>query len=151
MEKKIFATRFLTVTGTVLAWFPILATIVTSIAGSIGNKKFLMDFLMPAELGLFFTAGGIALAIAAVLAKAHYRWIIFSFTAAEALLLGLLLVAQASGLASGELLPEAERVFSIIVFTMLGFHILCMILTDIGAAFLWKDIMGPVFRRRKLS
>ncbi len=134
MDRKTVVTRVLVIAGTILALFPLVATMVTSIIGSIMNRKFLMDYLMPAELGLFYLTGGTV-----------------SFGLAEALFLGFTLVADASGLASGSIASESEKTFMTIVFVMLGLHILCMLITDIGAILLWKDILGPVFRRRKLG
>ncbi len=151
MEKKTVIIRVLTVSGTILACFPIVATLVTSLVGSIMRKKFLLDYLMPAELGWFFVVGAISLIIVAFLAKAHRRLITVSFAVSEALFVGFSVVAQVSGLASGELAPDVEKTYKIIVLTMLGFHILGMIITDIGAVLLWKDIIGPVFRRKKLG
>ena len=151
MDRKTVVTRVLVIAGTILALFPLVATMVTSIIGSIMNRKFLMDYLMPAELGLFYLTGGIFLVLASFLVKAHRKLITVSFGLAEALFLGFTLVADASGLASGSIASESEKTFMTIVFVMLGFHILCMLITDIGAILLWKDILGPVFRRRKLG
>jgi len=61
MDRKTVVTRVLVIAGTILALFPLVATMVTSIIGSIMNRKFLMDYLMPAELGLFYLTGGIFL------------------------------------------------------------------------------------------
>jgi len=151
MEKKTLAMRVLVVVGTILALFPLVATIATSIAGSIMNKKFLMDYLMPAELGLFYLVGGACLVMAAFLAKSRIRLLVVSFGLAEALLVALQLVAEASGLASGEITPELEKTYMFIVGTMLGLYVLCMILTDAGAILLCKDVLGPVFKSRSLG
>jgi len=151
MEKKTLAMRVLVAVGTILALFPVVATIATSIAGSIMNKKILVDYLMPAELGLFYLVGGACLVMAAFLAKSRIKLLVVSFFLAEALLVALQIVAEASGLASGEIAPELEKTYMFIVGTMLGLHILCMILTDAGAILLWKDVLGPVFKRRSLG
>lgn len=50
MNKKNVFTKILAITGTILTWIPILFTVITSIIGTIANRTFLFDFLMPAEL-----------------------------------------------------------------------------------------------------
>ncbi|MEW5938932.1 MAG: hypothetical protein AB1750_04665, partial [Chloroflexota bacterium] len=75
MQKKVTLTKTLAVVGTVLACIPILMTLLTSLASPFLAGRFLMDYLMPAELGLFGFAGAGLLLWAAF--RAHeYRGLI---------------------------------------------------------------------------
>jgi hypothetical protein len=75
MEKKGMLTKVLAVVGTVLVWFPILATIAISVVGSIGDRVFRFDYLMPAELFPATLVGGGLLMWAALHSRLRRRLI----------------------------------------------------------------------------
>ena len=79
-------TRVLAVLGTVLAWFPLAATVLISLAGSLVRGAFLFDYLMPAEFFPVALVGGGLLLWAAVRARLRRRWIAWSLGLAVALL-----------------------------------------------------------------
>jgi hypothetical protein len=95
-------TRVLAVLGTVLAWFPLAATVLISLAGSLVRGAFLFDYLMPAEFFPVALVGGGLLLWVAVRARLRRRWIAWSLGLAVALLAGVQGLAWALGLASGE-------------------------------------------------
>ena len=95
-------TRVLAVLGTVLAWFPLAATVLISLAGSLVRGAFLFDYLMPAEFFPVALVGGGLLLWVAVRARLRRRWIAWSLGLAVALLAGVQGLAWAIGLASGE-------------------------------------------------
>jgi hypothetical protein len=102
MINKDTLTKVLAVIGICLVWLPIFGTIMTSIFGTIGSGRFRFDYLMPAELGLFFLVGGILLIWAAIREKVMRKPIIWCLIIAIALLIGSQLIADITGLASGE-------------------------------------------------
>ncbi len=95
-------TKFLGIGGTVLIWFPIFASIVTGIIGSIMSRQVLFDFLMPAELAFFAILGGIMLIWAAIRAKIKIKPMVWLLILLIVMLFGSQGIAVASGIASGE-------------------------------------------------
>lgn len=73
-------TRILAVAGTVLAWLPILATVLTGLIGSLMRRRFMVDYLMPAEL-CFFALLGNGLLLCAVLRAHSHRKLVGALTA----------------------------------------------------------------------
>ncbi len=59
MGKRDIFTKILAIIGTILVWFPILMPILISAVVLIGERIFRLDFMMPAELGLFILAGSL--------------------------------------------------------------------------------------------
>ncbi len=102
MIKKDTLTKFLAIIGICLVWLPIFGTLATSIIGTIRSGRFQFDYLMPAELGLFFLVGGLLLIWAAIRVKFMRKPIIWCLVIAIALLVGSQLIAIVTGLASGE-------------------------------------------------
>ena len=86
MKAKYGSTKILVILGTVMVWLPVLATVVTSIIGSIRERQFLFDFLMPMELFVLVFLGGILLFWAALRVRRFRNWIGWSLAAAVALL-----------------------------------------------------------------
>ncbi len=137
MKKKMIAARVLVIIGTVLVWFPILATLFTGIIGSINAKTFRMDYLMPAELFPFVGVGSVLLVIAALLARSTRKWIIWNLVAMILTLVGGQVVASVSGLASGRIEPEG--IWWIIVLATLGLYAISVITMGIGGILLLKS------------
>jgi hypothetical protein len=73
MEKKNVLTKILTIVGTVFVWFPILAPILASATFFIEVRRLRLDYLMPAELFMFFFVGGGLLIWAALRARLHLK------------------------------------------------------------------------------
>ena len=122
MDSKGAFTRVLAVIGTVLVWFPILATVVISVVGSSRDRVFRFDYLMPAELFPVALVGGGLLLWAALRARSRRRPIACGLALAVGALVGGQALAVVTGLASGETEPTglwwALVVASLVVYSL---------------------------------
>ncbi len=102
------------VLGTALAALPIVATLLTSVLGSSAARRFLMDFLMPAELAPAAFGGGALLMLAAL--RTHRRRVALGAWLGLALLAFAATTASAvwTGLASGEIAPSGGRLMLVV-------------------------------------
>jgi hypothetical protein len=141
MGKKSVVTRILAVTGTVLAWFPILAPILLSVIVSIDRQVFLFDYLMPAELFLVALIGGGLLFWASVRAHSRQRLIGWGIVVAVGLLVGSQALAVVTGLASGRIEPTG--VWWVLVLTLLAGYSLTLIAIGVGGILLLRDLFKP--------
>ncbi len=106
MERKNVLTKILAVIGTVLVWFPIVATVGLSIVGSISHHLFLFDYLMPLELFPVALVGGGVLLWAAFRARLRQVAVIGWICFAVVVLIGSQAFAiTTTGLASGQREP----------------------------------------------
>lgn len=105
MDKGGILTKFLAVTGTVLVGFPILAPVALSGIFVITERRFLFDFLMPAELFPLIIAGGGLLVWAAIRTGSKLRLIGWGLGIAVGTLVTGQALAVLTGLASGEIEP----------------------------------------------
>lgn len=138
MPRATFFDRLLVVLGTLLAWFPIAATVVLSAIGTIADRTPRFDFLMPAELFLFFAVGGLLLSLAAV-RLARRRWtVIGGTTGAVAALAATQGLAVATGLAHGDAEPTGWRLA--VVITALVLYTVAVVVTAVGGVQLWRDL-----------
>lgn len=103
MGKRDIITKLLAIFGTLLVWFPILAPIVLGINRVIRGSKFLVDYLMPAELFPVVVVGAALLLFASFRSHLYWRLIEYSLGAALAFLVGGQVLAFATGLASGKI------------------------------------------------
>lgn len=130
--------RGFVVVGTLLAWFPIAATLILSAIGTVADRTLRFDFLMPAELFLFFAAGGLLLSVAAV-RLARRRWtVIGGATTAVAALAATQGLAVVTGLAHGDAEPTGWRLA--LVVTMLVLYTVAVVVTAVGGVQLWRDV-----------
>lgn len=141
MQKKDLLTKILAVIGTVLAGFPILATILTSLLGSIRSSMFRFDYLMPAELFPIAIAGGALLLWAALRARARRKLIGWGLGIAVGLLVGSQALAVASGLASGESEPVGW-IWALVLGGIVAYA-LALIVIDVAGVLL----VGDLFRK----
>ncbi|MBN1121628.1 MAG: hypothetical protein JXJ17_11165 [Anaerolineae bacterium] len=138
MGKKSVVTRILAVTGTVLAWFPILAPILLSVIVSIDRQVFLFDYLMPAELFLVALIGGGLLFWASVRAHSRQRLIGWGIVVAVGLLVGSQALAVVTGLASGRIEPTGWQ--WMLVLTLLAGYSLTLVAIGVGGILLLRDL-----------
>ena len=117
--KNPFWTKLLAIMGTILAWIPILGTLIISIIGSIIDQKILFDYLMPAALGMFAFVGGGLLLWAGFRAENYLKPIIWSLAIMAVMLLGGQQIAVLSGLSSG-----ARSATSWINYLVIGIFVL---------------------------
>ena len=128
----------LAVVGTTLAWFPLIATVGTAIAGSLRRGWFRVDYLMPAELGLFALAGGVLLLLVALWARRRRSLIGGSIAVAVAVLAGSMWLATITGLASGDTEPGGWA--SALVAAGLAVYTLAVAALGIGGVLLVRDL-----------
>lgn len=138
MEKKNILIKVLSWIGTVLVWLPILAPILLSAVVSIERRRFLFDYLMPAELFISFLVGGGLLVWAALRRHSRRKLIILSYAIALSLLAGGQALAVLTGLASGEIEPAGWQ-FAI-VLASLAVYSLAVIVNGVGGILLLRDL-----------
>ena len=101
----------------------------------------MVDYLMPAELGIVFLAGSALLILAAVLSKKMRKPIIWCLVAAVVLLVGSQAIAVVTGLASGE--NETVGWRWILVLSLLGGYTLAIILEGVFGIQLIRRLFKP--------
>ncbi len=145
MNNRNLLTKILTITGTILVWFPIIAPILLSLAVIITDREILFDYLMPAELFPFVLAGGALLTWASL--RVPRRWKLISWGLGTAI--GFLIFSQGfaviTGLASGATEPGGWQ--WALVLAMLVGYILAVIVAGVGGALLWHDLFKPPLKR----
>ena len=137
MEKKSLLTRILSIVGTVLAFLPIAAPFVFAVIAAFTRRRFLFDYLMPAEIFFIYLAGALLLIWAALRKKSRRKLLFWSIGAAVVLLAASMGVAAVSGLASGRI--EAEGIWWILTLFLLVSSELAMIATGVGGILLTAD------------
>ena len=138
MEKRDGLTKGLAIGGTVFVWIPILAPIFFLIAALIRTGKFLLDWLMPAELFPVALVGSLVLVWAAARARSQRGLIGWGLgTAVGMLLLGQGL-ASVTGLASGAIEPVGWP--WALVLTSIGVFILALVVIGIGGILLVRAV-----------
>jgi len=117
--KTIKLVRILVIIGTILVWIPILAPIIFTILLLIKEGVFKFDFLMPMELFFLTIIGGILLIIATFISKSYKKPIIINFVILIIIFFSIGLIANLTGLASGETEPTAFWFIFLIICTFL--------------------------------
>ena len=138
MESKNVLFKILAITGTVLVWFPILAPLLLGVAALFTRHRFLLDYLMPAELAMLVLVGGVLLLLAALWSRMRRGLIGWSLVSAAVLLVGTQALAVATGLASGRTEPGGWQV-ALVSAALIG-YILAVIVIGIGGALLLRDL-----------
>jgi len=138
MESKNVLFKILAITGTVLVWFPILAPLLLGVAALFTRHRFLLDYLMPAELAMLVLVGGVLLLLSALWSRMRRKLIGWSLVSAAVLLVGTQALAVATGLASGRTEPGGWQV-ALVSAALIG-YILAVIVIGIGGALLLQDL-----------
>ncbi len=138
MQKKDVLTKVLAIAGTVLVWFPILAPVFFSIERFIRARRFMIDYLMPAELFPAVLLGGLLLLWAAFRLKRQRK--LTGGSLAAAIVLPLLggVIATATGLASGETAMGGWQ--SALVIAFFALYILAVILLGVAGILLLREV-----------
>jgi hypothetical protein len=131
-------TRVLTMIGTMLMWFPILATVVIGAIGSIERRQLMVDYLMPAELFPAVLIGGVLLLWAALRARSRRALIGGSLGAAIVLWFGMQALAAVTGLASGR--TEAAGWPWLLVIAALALYIASVLVLGVAGILLLRDL-----------
>jgi hypothetical protein len=138
MNNKSKITKTLAILGTILVWFPLLLPFIFGAIHFLGGGKFLIDFLIPAELFFLPLSGSLALLWAAVRAKSRRGWIGWSLAAILFFLVISQVVAVVTGLADGRVQVGGWQ--STLVFGLYGGFLLALILIAVGGIFLLRDL-----------
>ncbi len=138
MEKRGTLTRVIAIIGTIAVWIPLLAPLIFAVVHYFVTKRFLFDYLMPAELGLLALGGACALLWAALRSKLRVKWIAWAFGIAVFLLFGSQLLAVVTGLADGST-PMGGWEWAVVLGMLIG-YILALIALGIGGILLIRDL-----------
>lgn len=138
MEKRGVLTKVLAVIGTVFAWLPILATILTGGIVSVVRGEFQVDYLMPAELFPAVLTGGALLLWAALRARTRWALIAGSLGAAIVLWFGMQALAEVTGLASGR--TEAVGWPWLLVLGALALYTVSVVVLGVAGALLVRGL-----------
>ena len=138
MEKKNTFTKILAITGTLLVWFPILAPILISTILFLQEQIWRFDYLMPAELFLFFLLGSGLLLWASLRVHSHVKLVAWGLGMAVLVLFAGQALAEVSGLASGQIEP-AGWIWGL-VLASLAVYGLGILLVGIGGTLLLRDL-----------
>jgi len=139
MQKKDVLTKVLAIAGTILVWFPILAPVFFSIEHYLRSRRFMIDYLMPAELFPAVLLGGILLLWGAFRAKRQRKLTASSFGAAIVLPFIGVGLAALTGLASGETAEGGWQ--SALVFAFIALYIVAVILLGVAGILLTRDVV----------
>lgn len=145
MENKNLLTKVLAIAGTVLVWFPIVAPILLSMILFAAERRFLLDYLMPAELFLFALVGSGLLLWATLRVHSRVKFILSGMGIAILMLVGVQWFAEATGLASGATEPTGWLWG--IATAGLAIYSLGLILVGTGGLLLLRDL----FKKQRLS
>jgi hypothetical protein len=138
MEKKDNFTKILTLLGTILIWFPVLAPLLAGIALLFRDGMFRFDYLMPAELFLSALIGGAILFWAAVRARSYHKLIGWGMVSAVALLFGGQGLAVVTGLASGT--TEPTPLLMGLVITPIILYAVILAGVGVCGVLLWREL-----------
>ncbi|MBN1401950.1 MAG: hypothetical protein JXA74_14005 [Anaerolineae bacterium] len=149
MAKEGTFTKVLALAGTVLAWFPILATILTALPRLIVRHMLRIDYLMPAELFPFALVGGGLLLWAALRARTQRGLIAWGLALAGAFLVGGQALAVITGLASGDAEPTGWP--WALVLASLALYTAALIELGVAGILLLRDLFGRRARGEPLA
>jgi len=141
MQKRNTFSKMLALGGTVMVWLPILAPIILGVIWLATRGRFLVDYLMPAELLPLVLTGGALLIWAAWRVRRWHKLITWSLGIALFLLIACQVLAQVSGLASGEIAPQGP--WWILVLVGLFGYVLGVIVVGVGGILLLRDLLKP--------
>ncbi len=141
MSNKGNLTKSLSIVGTALAWFPIVAPLLSSAGAFMGERVFRLDYLMPAELFPATLVGGALLLWAAARAQSNSRLIGWALAVAAAMLFGGQGFAMVTGIASGQAGP-ADWLLAILVGTLV-IYTAAVVAMGVGGVLLLRELFGP--------
>lgn len=137
MKTKTILAKVFAIVGSVLIWAPILFMLITAAIGSIYAKQLLFDYLMLAELFLVILAGVVLLFTASLLGHALSKWIGLCGAVIFIVLAGALLLAQITGLASGDV-PATGWQFALVVGLIIVYNVLVAAIGVLGLMLIGK-------------
>jgi hypothetical protein len=132
MEKKDTLSKVLTVAGTVLVWFPILAPVILGFFPLVSDGIYRFDYLMPAELGVLVFVGGASLIWGSLRSGSRRRVIFWGF--------GLSAISAAVLMALGDVVPGSLE--WALAIGLLATYTLGILVMGVGGILLWRDLFG---------
>jgi len=130
-KQKSALSKIFAISGTVLLWAPILFMFVTAIVGSIISKAFLFDYYTLVELFPLVALGLILLVLASLLTRTFRKWFGWGSVAALVALTSGLILANASGLASGAL-ADSGVIFAVVIVAIVVYNLVMVALAILG-------------------
>ena len=130
-KQKSALSKIFAISGTVLLWAPILFMFVTAIVGSIISKAFLFDYYTLVELYPIVALGLILLVLASLLTRTFRKWFGWGSVAALVALTSGLILANASGLASGAL-ADSGVIFAVVIVAIVVYNLVMVALAILG-------------------
>jgi len=134
-------TKSLAVVGTIFIFIPIAAPLFFGFLHFLRSNKFMVDYLMPAELFPVIVVGIALLLWAAIRRRACIRWLTWSIILMVITLVGGMLIARWSGLAADEIEPIGFwwsvvmgaiilYIFTVICIGFAGCHLIKILFTQ---------------------
>jgi hypothetical protein len=139
MENKSVFTRILAFIGCGLVWLPILAPFIFAFIWLFRRGKFMVDFLMPAEVFPVALVGAGLLLWAAWRARSQKKLIGWSLVSAIVLLGGSQGLAVVTGMASGQTEPSGW-LMAIVLGAIILFD-LALVAVGLGGILLLRDLL----------
>lgn len=149
MKKDQVLIRSLAITGTVLVGLPLVAPIVFGVIFLIMNGRFLLDYLMPAELFLMVMAGGLLLFWAAWRFRSKVKQIGWGLAAAAGSLALTQGFAEITGLAHGDNPAEGWRLALVMSFLVL--YILMVVWIFVSGIYLLSGLFGRTKNKNSVT
>jgi hypothetical protein len=138
MSKTGGLTKGMAIVGTVLIWFPILATV--GFSGMRGFSR--LDWLMPAELFPAVAAGGALLLWAAIRAHSRRGLVAWGLGIMVGAIVAGTLITTLSGLASGTTQPDTAVVAWGAALVAIGLYTACIVEVGIAGVLLLRDLFA---------
>ena len=132
MNTRMLAAKITAIAGSVLLLFPVAFMLVISIPGSIMRGSFIMDFLIPAELGLFVLIGALLLLAGAILGKRQVKLVAIGIGLLVLTIVGGQLLAMASGLATSTDAEPEGLAFLVVIGSIILYDIFMVLLGIVG-------------------
>lgn len=145
MKNKFVWAKIFTISGTILLLSPIVLMLATSIPGSIMSGQLMMDYLLPAELGIFILIGSFFLLAGSIISHIDIKKISLTLGATLITIFSGQGIAMITGLASGR--REAEGIFFTLVILSIIIFDLLVLLQGINGIIIIKKI----FKSKKID
>jgi len=141
MGKRDILTKVLTVAGTVLTAFPLLAPLIIAGLRFNAERGVRVDWFIPAELFPVVLLGGLFLLWAALRARLQRAWVAWSLGLALFFLFGGQALAMLTGLASGKI--AAQGAWWVAVLATIAIYVICVAALTVNGIL----ILRGLFRR----
>lgn len=137
MQKRKWFSRFLGITGTISVLLPIIIAVLLSVIHFISKHEFILDYLIPAELGFVVLFGASLLLWVVFRVRLLVKRVIWTISIALICLFGSQGLAVITGLASGEIEPSGWQ-FLIVTGLLVVYDICVIVLGFFGILLIIK-------------